>query len=82
VEIQPVQRRAAQALGVLVIAGGLTVLLPALAAVLGLVTDLARTWGAALMWLATAAGGAIILLIGIGLLSWGGGRWRSPSSQR
>ncbi len=52
------------------------------AAVLGLVTDLARTWGAALMWLTTAAGGAIILLIGIGLLSWGGGRWRSPSSQR
>ena len=71
VEIKPPGRRAAQAIGVVVVVGGAILLATSLAFVAGLILGLQRGTRGLLPVLAMGLLGVILLVLGRQLLAWG-----------
>jgi len=72
-EIQPPRRRAAQAIGVIVMIAGAILLATSLAFVFGLILERQRGGRGLLLDLAMGLLGVILLILGRRLLSWGSG---------
>jgi protein-S-isoprenylcysteine O-methyltransferase Ste14 len=72
-EIQPPRRRAAQAIGVVVVVAGALLLATSLAFVSGLILEIQRGRRGLLIDLAIGLLGVILLILGKRLLSWGSG---------